>query len=156
MALLRREPTEVESVDVFDRLDRVFDEWMRGFPFRRPFCTGRGWRTEDLIRVDQYREKDEFVVKAELPGIDPDEDVELTVSDNMLHIAAERREEEKTEDKGYVRREIRSGSFSRSLPLPKGVSEADIKATYTDGILEIRIPAPEVEPTKKIPVAKKT
>jgi HSP20 family protein len=156
MALLRRDPTDVESVDVFDRLDRMFDEWMRGFPFRRSVGTGRGWPTEDLIRVDQYRERDEFVVKAELPGIDPDKDVELTVSDNMLHIAAERREEEKTEEKGFVRREIRSGSFSRSLPLPKGVSEADIKATYTDGILEIRIPAPEAESGKKIPIAKKT
>lgn len=156
MALLKRESAEVEPVDMFDRLDRMFDDWMKGFPFRRPFLTGRGWPTEELIRVDQYQEKDELVVKAELPGIDPDKDVELTVSDNMLHIAAERKEEETTEEKGYMRREIRSGSFSRTLPLPQGVSEGDIKATYTDGILEIRIPAPQTEPVKKISIAKKT
>jgi HSP20 family protein len=94
------------------------------------------------------------VVRAELPGIDPDEDVELTVTDGMLHIEAERREEEETEDKGYVRRELRYGSFSRSLPLPEGATEADITATYKDGILEIRVPAPQPPPAKKIPVSK--
>ena len=54
-------------------------------------------------------------------------------------IEAERREEEKTEEKGYVRHEMHYGSFARTLPLPEGVSEADIKATYKDGILDIRV-----------------
>jgi HSP20 family protein len=72
----------------------------------------------------------------------------------MLHIHAERREEQKTEGKGYLRHELRTGTFSRNLPLPRGVTEADIKATYKHGILEIRVPMPEaeeLEPTK-IPV----
>ena len=51
--------------------------------------------------------------------------------------------EEKTEDKGYTRQELRYGSFSRTLPLPEGASESDIKATYKDGILEIRVPVSE-------------
>lgn len=105
---------------------------------------------EDLIKVDEYRENGTLVVRAELPGIDPDNDVELTVADGMLHIEAERRDEEKTEEIG----ELHYGSFSRSLPLPEGVTEADVTASYKDGILEIRVPARQPEPGKKIAVTK--
>jgi HSP20 family protein len=150
---VKRETRDVEPVDVFDRLDRLFGEWMGMFPFHRPFHFDRGWLGEQ-IRVDEYQENGELVVRAELPGIDPERDVELTVSDDMLHIEAERREEEKTEGKGYVRQEIRYGSFRRWLPLPEGVTDADVTATYKDGILEIRVPAPKHEPAKKIPISK--
>ncbi len=149
--LLKREP---RSVDVFDRFDRMFDEWMKGMPFRRPMLFGREWAAEDVIRVDEYRENGNLVIRAEMPGIDPDKDVELTVADGMLHIEAERREEEKVEEKGYLRREIRAGSFSRVLPLPEGVSESDVTAGYKDGILEIRIPSPAPEPARKIAISK--
>jgi len=114
----------------------------------------RWWGVEDLIRVEEYREDGTLVIRADLPGIDPDADVELTVSDGMLHIEAERREEEKKEGKGYVRRELRYGSLSRSLPLPEGVTEADIAATYKDGVLEVRVPEPKRGPAKKIAISK--
>lgn len=153
--LLRHEPRQqFERVDVFDRFDRMFDDWMKVLPFRRPTLAGREWATEEMIRVDEFRENGSLVVRAELPGIDPDKDVELTVSAGMLHIEAERREEEKSEEKGYMRHELRVGSFSRLLPLPEGVFESDIKASYKDGILEIRIPAPEPASATKIPIAK--
>ena len=149
--LLKR---EVKSVDVFDRLDRIFDEWSKSLPWHRLSLVGNDWPTENMIRVDEFRENGNLVIRAELPGIDPDKDVELTVSDGMLHIDAEHREEEKVEEKGYVRHELRSGSFARTLPLPEGVSESDVTATYKDGILEIRIPAPVSEPAKKIAITK--
>ena len=94
------------------------------------------------------------MIRADLPGIDPDPDVELTVSDGMLDIRAERREEDKREDKGYLRRELRYGSLSRALPLPEGITESDITATYEAGILEIRVPEPKQETAKKIPISK--
>jgi HSP20 family protein len=151
--LLKRETKHAEPVDLFTRFDRSFDQWIKAFPFPRPFSlAGMEWTPEDLIRIDEYREDGVLVVKAEMPGLDPDKDVELTVTDHVLHIAAQRREEEKTEEKGYVRQEIRTGSFSRTLPLPSGVAEADITATYKDGILEIRIPAPDTAPTTTIPI----
>ncbi|HEY6792660.1 MAG TPA: Hsp20/alpha crystallin family protein, partial [Trebonia sp.] len=78
----------------------------------------------------------------DLPGIDPDKDVEVTVSDGMLRIDAERRVEEKREEKGYLHQEVNYGSLSRSLPLPVGITGADISATYRNGVLEIRVPAP--------------
>ncbi len=150
--LMRREPRE-EAVDIFGRFDRLFEEWARMIPFR-PMAFPFWWGATDMIHVEEYREDGTLVVRADLPGIDPDKDVELTVVGGMLHIEAERREEEKREGKGFLRREVRYGSFSRSLPLPEGVTEADIAATYKDGVLEIRIPEPTREPAKKIAIGK--
>ena len=150
--LMRREPRG-EAEDVFGRFDRMFDEWARMMPFRA-MQFPHWWEAGGLIRVEEYREDGTLVIRADLPGIDPDKDVELTISDRTLHIEAERREEEKREEKGYVRRELRYGSLSRSLRLPEGVTEADIAATYKDGVLEIRIPEPKHEPAKKIAISK--
>ena len=137
----------------WSRLDRMFDEWMRTMPVRRILGEAPG---EEVIRVDEYRDDDTQVIRAELPGIDPDKDVELTVAGGMLTINAERRVEEKTEEKGFTRRELRYGSFTRTLPLAEGATEDDIRASYKDGVLEIRVPVakPNVaaEP-KSIPVA---
>jgi HSP20 family protein len=139
--LIRREHKTPEPFDVFGRFDRLFDEWTRMLPLRSGFEPG--WRHEDVIRVNEYREGEDLVVRAELPGIDPDRDVELTVGDGMLHIEAQRREEETVDEKGFMRREMRYGKFARTLPLPEGVAESDIKASYRDGILEVRIRAPK-------------
>ncbi len=150
--LARREPRG-EAADVFSRFDRMFEEWARMMPFR-PMMFPRWREAEELIRVEEFREDGTLVIRADLPGIDPDKDVELTVSGGILHIEAERREEEKHEEKGYVRQELRYGSLSRSLPLPEGVTEADITATYKAGVLEIRIPEPKREAAKKIAISK--
>jgi HSP20 family protein len=141
----------------FARLDRVFDEWVRSGPMRRAFPSVWEGAGEDVISVDEYRDGDTQVIRAELAGIDPDRDVELTVLDGMLRIDAERRVEEDTEDRGYTRHELRYGRFTRTLPLPPGATESDIAATYRDGILEIRVPVAETpaEPAPtRIPVTK--
>ena len=149
-ALTKREPT-LDRFGMFDRFDRVLDDWMKVFPLHRPMF-GR-W-AEDVIHVDEFRENGSLVIRAELPGIDPDKDVTLSVTDGTLTIEAERHEDKKLGEKGYLCRELRHGSFSRTLPLPAKVSESDIKANYKDGILEIRVPAPKSAPPKKIPIAK--
>jgi len=94
------------------------------------------------MRVEEIHEDDTLVVRAELPGVDPDKDVDISVSDGVLHI--EGRREESTEDKkeGSYRSEFRYGTFSRDLALPKGVESKQVKASYRDGILEVRIPWP--------------
>jgi HSP20 family protein len=140
-----------EATDVFGRFDRMFDEWARMRSFR-PVLFPRWWDADDVIRVEEYRQDGTLVIRADLPGIDPAQDVQLTVSDGMLHIQAERREEEKKEEKGYMRQELRYGSVSRSLPLPAGVTEGDITATYKNGVLEIRVAEPKHEPAKKIAI----
>jgi len=92
------------------------------------------------LKVEEFRDGDTLVVRAEMPGIDPDKDVEVTVTDHVLRIKAERREESKTEDKDGFRSEFRYGSFYRSIPLPAAASDEDVTASYTDGILEVRVP----------------
>jgi HSP20 family molecular chaperone IbpA len=69
---------------------------------RRPDMDG-------MIRAEEFHDDGTLVVRADLPGIDPEKDVELTVSDGMLRIEAERREEQRKEDKGYLRQELRTG-----------------------------------------------
>ena len=138
----------------WNRLDRLFDEWMRMQPMRR--LLGAETPGEEIIRVDEYRDDDVQVIRAELPGIDPDKDVELTVTGGMLRINAERRTEEQTEEKGVIRREMRYGRFTRSLPLAEGATDDDIDATYKNGVLEIRVPVaqPVARPEPKmIPVS---
>lgn len=91
-----------------------------------------------------------------MPGVDPDKDVEITIDDGYLRIRAERQEKEEHKDKGHFRSEFRYGPFSRSIPLPEGVKEEDIKASYNDGVLEVRTPLPDEaaqpEAPKKLPI----
>lgn len=110
-----------------------------------------GW-----LRVEEVQEDGTLVVRAEMPGIDPDKDVEVTVADGMLHIVAKREERSEHKGKGTVRSEFRYGEFTRDLALPAGVDKGEVKADYKDGILEVRIPWPqEPESTAtKIPVGR--
>lgn len=105
------------------------------------------------IKVEQFQDGNTLVVRAEVPGIDPDKDVDVSVSEGMLHIRAEREEKSEQKSKTGYRSEFRYGSFMRSIALPAGAKEEDITATYKDGVLEVRAPAPVAapgEPTKKI------
>ncbi|QCB97711.1 Hsp20/alpha crystallin family protein [Arthrobacter sp. PAMC25564] len=107
------------------------------------------------IKVEQFLDGSTLVVRAEVPGIDPDKDVDVSVSEGMLHIKAEREEKSEHKSKSGYRSEFRYGSFSRSIALPPGAKEEDITASYKDGVLEVRSPAPTAVPeaaTKKIRV----
>lgn len=109
------------------------------------------------IRVEEYVDGKNLVVRAEMPGVEPDKDIEVTMDGGFLRIRAERHEKEEHKDKGRFRSEFRYGSFSRNIPLPDGVKEEDIKATYTNGVLEVRAPLPdEAQPTepKKLPITR--
>jgi HSP20 family protein len=110
-----------------------------------------------VMRLEEYVEDDTCVIRAELPGIDPEKDVEISVADGILHLRAQREErsEEKQPD-GY-RSEFHYGRLSRSIRLPEGATEADVTASYKDGILEVRVPAPKggsAPKETKIPVVR--
>jgi HSP20 family protein len=110
---------------------------------------------DELIRVEEKWQDGALVVRAELPGIDPDRDVRLTVVNGRLVIEAERHQEDKIERDGYVLEEQRYGLFARALPLGDGVDVSAITGTYKDGVLEVRIPMPLDLPTKpatRIPI----
>jgi HSP20 family protein len=92
-----------------------------------------------LMRLEDEMQDGHYVVRAEIPGIDPAKDVDITVRDGQLTIKAER--SEKTQAKG--RSEFRYGSFTRCVALPNGANEDDIKATYDKGILTVSVAVPE-------------
>lgn len=99
----------------------------------------RGLGLAPLVRVEDYTEDDTYVVRAELPGVDPDHDVTLDIDHGMLTIRGERREEETLKN----RHELHYGAFSRSVRLPRDVQPDEVTATYTDGVLEVRVPLHE-------------
>lgn len=110
----------------------------------------------DRMRLEEIREDDAIVIRAELPGVDPEEDIDITVRDGVLTIRAERERRDEAEEDGRFRTEFQYGSFVRRVPLAEGVTEQDISATYRDGILEIRARIHEAdEPeARQIPITR--
>lgn len=147
IAIMRREPSHI---DLRDWMTRMFDE--RFFPER--FGLGTTFGDKDLLRVEEYAEDGSLVVRAEMPGIDPDKDVEISMHDGMLHIRAQRRDVSEHTDKKEYRSEFHYGMFERTLPLPAGVAEGDVTATYKDGILEVRMPKAKEALTATVPVTR--
>jgi HSP20 family protein len=135
----RREPARLG--DLFDWLE---DEVL-------PMPLFRSFAGRNLIRVEDYTDEGQYVLRAELPGIDPDKDVDIAVADGVLTVRAERREAKS----GVHRSEFRYGAFRRSVSLPAGADESDVTARYTNGVLEIRIGVKEgrSEP-KRIPITR--
>ena len=136
-ALLRRDPRTMFP-DLVD--------W-----FEAPFMTLRPYLAQP-IRIEDYVEDDHYVIRAELAGIDPEKDVEITVDSGYLTIRAERAD--KTE--GKHRSEFRYGSFSRTIGLPPNADEDAVTASYRDGILTISVglKTEEKASVKKIKIAK--
>ena len=101
--------------------------------------------------VDVYEEKDDIVVKAELPGMDKD-NIEVNLTDHTLTIKGEKKKEEEVKEENYYRSERSYGSFLRTLELPKDVHADKVKASFKNGILEVRIPKTEEAKAKEIKV----
>ncbi|MFF5210103.1 Hsp20/alpha crystallin family protein [Streptosporangium sp. NPDC000396] len=99
-----------------------------------PLSTARSqaWQT---IRFEDYVRDGRYVLRAELPGIDPEKDVEITLANGVLTIHAERHEEQKEQGQS----EFRYGTFTRSITLPPSADENDVKAVYDKGILEVSV-----------------
>ncbi len=132
-----------ELGELRSRFDRLFDEWLDGHE--------RAWTPA----IDVVRQDGQLVVRADIPGIKPEE-VKIEVDDDILTVSGEHRESKEEKDKNYVRRERRYGSFSRSMVLPAGVDAKKIEAKTRDGVVEVTIPLPEEaikEPVRITPTA---
>jgi HSP20 family protein len=139
-ALTRWEPF-AELSELRTRLDRIFNEW--------PFLEGRerAW----IPAIDVVREDAHMVVRADVPGIKPEE-VKIEVEDDILTISGKHEEHTEEQHKHYMRHERRCGSFARSMALPAGVQPRDIKATTHDGVVEVTIPLPGGAKKEKIAI----
>jgi HSP20 family protein len=101
--------------------------------------------------MDLVENKDDFVLKADLPGIGED-DVAIELENNVLTIAGERRAEHDVEHEGYYRLERATGAFSRSLSLPDGIDPEAVAATFSDGVLTVRIPKPQKAKPRRVQI----
>lgn len=130
----------------FEEMERMFDDifhrrlfapsWMPRFKFPEI--------TDVSTSVDMYEEGDELVIKAEMPGIKKEE-IRIDFAGDVLTISGDKKSEEKTERKDYYRYERSFGSFSRKLHLPLEVKIDKAKASFSNGVLEIRMPKSETE-----------
>jgi len=134
------------------------ERWFEDF-FRRPFPFGglprvSFSRMEEVTpSVDIFEDKNEVVVKAEIPGMKK-EDLDITLTEDTISIAGEKKKEEKVEKKDYYHWECSNGSFARTFSLPAEVETGKAKAVFKDGVLEVRIPktAEAMKKEKKIKI----
>ena len=119
-----------ELGELRSRFDRWFGEWPDG--------RERGWTPA----IDVERDNGNLVVRADVPGIKPEE-VKIEIEDDILTVSGSHEERKEKKDKHFLRRERRYGSFSRSMALPPGVEAKKIKAKTHDGVVEVTIPLPQ-------------
>lgn len=123
--------------------------------FERVYGSGQTERRPRLVAwtpvVDMADRGSEVVVKAELPGLEPD-DVEILVEEDALTIKGERSFEQEHKEENYYRIERRYGSFERRLPLPANIKRDDVTAGFANGVLEVTLPKAEEAKPKHIKV----
>lgn len=129
MDLIRWDPRD-DFLRLRDEVNRLFD-----LPFRLWGREGGPWQPS----IDVYETGDEVVVKAELPGIAP-EDIDLRVTEEAVSLKGEMRQDQEERREGFYRRERRLGSFYRVVPLPAPVEPQKARATFRHGVLEVRAP----------------
>ena len=155
-SLIRWDPFRMlRGFDPFDELrtmqremDRLFERVLSGE------TRSAGEQALWLPAMESYVKDGTLFVKAELPGVDA-KDLDVTVTERELAIKGERRSEKDEAKKDYAYKEISYGSFERQLTLPEGAKTEDLKATFTNGILEITVPVPSLPTAKKIAVGTK-
>jgi HSP20 family protein len=131
-----------ELSDLRTRFDRLFSDLSDS--------QGRAW----MPAVDVVRENGNLVMRADIPGIKPEE-VTIEVENDILTISGSHEETDEEKGKDYIRRERRFGSFSRSMAMPAGVDPKEIKAITTNGVVEVTIPLPKKAAKEKVTISAK-
>lgn len=152
MALVRYQRPEVywdpvrQLSTLRDDLDRFFENPLAGFgEVTQPFLGG--W----MPAMDLYEDKDNFVLKAELPGMKK-EDIEISLHEGVLTISGERKSEGEHKEGDTYRSERFFGRFHRTMSLPRPVAGEKVSASYKDGILTVTLPKAEEAKPKQIPI----
>jgi HSP20 family protein len=147
MADITRWDPFAEMATLRQTMDRLFDEprpW-------RVFGNGGG---DVHFPIDLYETAEEVVVKASLPGVKP-EDIDISVTGQLLTLRGESKEEHEEKTQNYYRRERRAGSFLRQISLPTEVDSSKADASFEDGVLHLRLPKAEAMKPKTIKVQAK-
>ncbi len=141
----RREPNPFSFLQ--QEIDRLFEGVTRGFP-SFPAFSGAG---ANLPRMDVSETDKSIEIEAELPGLET-KDVQINLSDNVLTIRGERKNEREEKDKDYHLVERSYGSFSRSVELPQGVKPEDVSAEIAKGVLKVTVKKPAPKQSKQIEI----
>lgn len=126
-------------------MDRVFDRFLGGEPLT---VEGHGFWVPS---IESYTKDGNLVYRCELPGIDP-KDLDVSVTDREIVIKGERKESKDTKKENYLSREITYGAFERHFVLPESAKIDDLKAKFSNGILEITVPAPATAKARKVEI----
>jgi len=133
-SIMRWDPFE-EMGTLRRAMDRLIDDFATT---HRAGERGMEWAPA----VEMYETDHDVVVRAELPNIDP-KNVDITVTNDAITLKGQTKYEDERKDRNYYRRELRYGAFTRVLPLATDVKSGEAKATYKDGVLEVKIPKSE-------------
>lgn len=142
----KKESQEHPVTALRDEMNRLFDNFWSGdfLPERFPFA--RAFPSLDVTETEE-----EVIVRAEVPGLEA-KDIEVTLSGSVLTLRGEKKEEKEENEKNVHHREVRYGSFSRSVQLPAVVESEKVSAECKKGVLRITLPKTEKERAKKIVV----
>lgn len=132
--------TPMNPVNLMNEFDRLFER-----PFTR--TSSPAWN----VALDVAEKDDNYVIKATVPGISPD-DMDIVLEDDVLTLKGEIKSDEEIEEAQYHVRERRYGSFSRSIRFPTAVNSEAVEATYTNGILTLTVPKAEAVKPKRITI----
>jgi len=146
--LTRWEPFR-DLVSLREAMDRLFEESVV-----RPRSGELSPRMVGTLAIDMWETDDDIVVKTAVPGVNP-EDIDISVTGDTLTIKGETKTEEETEEGNYVCREMRYGSFSRSITVPMPVESEKAEAEFEDGMLTLKLPKAEEVKPKSIKVKSK-
>ncbi len=146
MAIARWEPFR-ELMTAQRDFDRLFRE-----AFAPAMHEGEASTRTWAPPVDIYENGDNLVLKAELPGINPD-DVEIRVEDNNLYLKGERKFEKEVKEENYHRVERTYGSFARAFSLPNSIDSDKVAANYKDGVLTLTLPKREEAKPRTIKIS---
>ncbi|MFA6498956.1 MAG: Hsp20/alpha crystallin family protein [Desulfurivibrionaceae bacterium] len=146
MDLIPRKPFS-ELSTVRNEMDRLWNRFLDDWPL--PTMFAKGWAP----MADISETKDKLIVKAELPGLEP-EDIKLSLTGNLLTIQGEKKKEKEEKDEQHYSLERYSGTFQRSFRLPVEVQEDKIEAKFDKGVLTITMPKTTKTPKKEIKINK--
>jgi len=148
MSIMRRIPTR-DLTGVREEMSRLFDDFFTGWP--RPERGRELLEGEWAPSTDVAETEEDVVVTAELPGV-KQEDVDIIITNDILTLKGEKKEEKEVRKENYHRVERCYGSFRRSVSLPTGVQGDKARASYKDGVLQVTIPKAEGAKPKQIKI----
>lgn len=142
MSIIRWDPAQ-DLMSLKQAMDKLLEDSVNR-PGGFTIGLGGGGFPIDIIQSENY-----LIIKAALPGVKP-EDVDISVTGEILTIKAERKEEGDFKDKEYIRKENQYGTISRKIPIPRSVEANKADATFDNGVLTLSIPKPEEEKPRRI------